>query len=143
MYVLVDRPVKAKARKVQDGIFKGQRAQVLHFLFKEPYDWLSVKEVASQTRISTATVSETLSELERREWVATEGSGPTKLRRLSARRELLDAWTQFIQTQKPPETERFYVPSSKTEEIMDRLDRACRRRQNDLCCIWRSSGTGV
>jgi hypothetical protein len=126
MYVLVDRPVKAKARKVRDAVFKGQRAQVLHFLFKEPDDWMSVKDVASQTRISTATVSETLSELERREWVTTKGSGPTKLRRLTARRDLLDAWSQFIQTQKPPETERFYVPSSKIEEIMDRLDRACR-----------------
>ena len=129
MYILVDRPVKAKARKLRDAIFKGQRAQVLHFLFKEPDDWMSVKEVASLTRVSTATVSETLSELERREWVLTEGSGPTKLRKLSTKRELLDAWSQFIQTQKPPETERFYVPVSKTEEIMERLDRACREAQ--------------
>ncbi len=125
-YVLVDRPAKAKARKVRDTIFKGQRAQVLHFLFIDPHDWLSVKEVAASTGISPATVSETLSELERREWVKTECSGPSKLRKLSARHDMLDAWSQFITTQKPPETERFYVSGSEVEVIMENLDQACR-----------------
>lgn len=126
MYVLVDRPAKAKARKVRDAIFKGQRAQVLHFMFNDPHGWLSVKEVAACTGISPATVSETLSELERREWVKTEGSGPSKLRKLSARHDMLDAWSQFIIAQKPPETERYYVPGSEVEVIMENLDQACR-----------------
>lgn len=126
MYILVDRPAKAKARKLRDAIFKGQRAQVLHFLFNDPNDWLSVKEVAASTGISAATVSETLSELERREWVKTEGNGPSKLRKLSAKRDLLDAWSQFIIAQKPPETERYYVPGSDIEIIMKSLARACK-----------------
>ena len=126
MYVLVDRPAKAKARKVRDAIFRGQRAQVLHFMFNDPHDWLSVKEVAACTGISPATVPETLSELERREWVKTEGSGPSKLRKLSARHDMLDAWSQFITAQKPPETERYYVPGSEVEVIMENLAQACR-----------------
>jgi hypothetical protein len=129
MYVLVDRPAKAKVRKVRDAIFKGQRAQVLHFLFGADQDWLSVKKIAASTGVSSATVSETLSELERREWVQTEGNGPSKLRRLAARRDMLDAWSQFIIQQKPPETERFYLPGSEIEGIMVNLNHACREAE--------------
>ena len=124
MYVLVDRPPLAKNRKTSDAIFKGQRAQVLHYLFNDPDDWVSVKAIATRTGISTATVSETLTELERREWMKSEGNGPSKLRKLSARRDLLDAWSHFVSTQKTPEVERFYVPGTQIEEIMERIDSA-------------------
>jgi len=40
--------------------------------------------------------SDTLSEMERREWVEIEGAGPSKLRRLRAPKLVLDAWADFF-----------------------------------------------
>lgn len=124
IYVLLDRPQLPKARKIRDAIFKGQRAVVLHHLFANRSNWSSVKEVASSTGISTATVSETLTELERREWIKTEGLGPSKVRRLSGTRELLDTWSDFVAKQRPPEIERFYLPGGNIENILEGLDHA-------------------
>jgi hypothetical protein len=42
---------------------------------------------------------------------------------------MLDAWSQFIIQQKPPETERFYLPGSEIEGIMVNLNHACREAE--------------
>jgi hypothetical protein len=76
--------------------------------------------------VSPATVSATLGELERREWVDVEGAGPSKLRRLRSAKALVDAWSSYVADQKPPKLTHYYVPGSNALELAQQLDLACR-----------------
>jgi len=125
MFVHIDRPVPAKSKKVLGSIFQGQRARVVQEIFERRPDWVSVKEIAKEVAVSPATASDTLREMERREWVEVEGSGPSKVRRLRAAGPVLDAWTAFVEEQKPPKLQRYYVSSANIAELARRLDHAC------------------
>jgi hypothetical protein len=124
-FVLIDRSPLSKARKVFDSIFQGSKARVLEAVFAERDNWLSVGAVASQADVSPATASATLSEMERREWVEVHGRGPAKLRRLSDATGMIDAWSDYVQGQKPSPTQLFYSPLFDTRHLMHGLDRAC------------------
>lgn len=123
--VHIDRPPPRKSSKAFDSLFQGQKARVMQEVFSRRSEWLSVKKIAEDTEVSAATASATLSEMERREWMEVEGAGPSKLRRLRAPRQLLDAWTTFIADQKPPKMVRYYVPDVDTHALSRRLDEAC------------------
>ena len=125
-FVYVDRPVPKKNARIFVSLFQGQKARVVQAVFDRRSDWLSVKELAESTEVSPATVSATLGELERREWIDVEGAGPSKLRRLRSAKALVDAWSSYVADQKPPKLTRYYVPGSNALELAQQLDLACR-----------------
>ncbi|KZD08752.1 MarR family transcriptional regulator [Oceanibaculum pacificum] len=125
-YVLIDRPPPKKANRAFGSIFQGQRARVVQAVVEAAPNWVSVKELAEDTGVSPATASETLTEMERRDWLEVEGAGPAKLRRLRERGLVLDEWSRLIVNQKPLRIERYYVPGSDAAQIARRLDDACR-----------------
>jgi hypothetical protein len=124
-FVYIDRPPPRKTQKIFDSVFQGQKARVVMAVFERRREWLSVKELSETTEVSPATASSTLTEMERREWVDVEGSGPSKLRRLRAAEAVLDAWQNYILEQKPPKLGRYYVPVPDVQALSERLDRAC------------------
>lgn len=125
-YVLIERPPLKKARRALGSIFQGQRARIAQAVIEAAPRWVNVKELAEETGVSPATVSETLTEMERRDWLDVDGAGPAKLRRLRERGPILDEWARMIASQKPPRIERYYVPGGNAGEIAHRLDAACR-----------------
>lgn len=126
-FIHIDRPPPRKSSRIFDSVFQGQKARVVQEVFSRRNEWLGVKQIAENTEVSPATVSATLTEMERREWLDVEGAGPSKLRRLRAPRLLLDAWTAFIADQKPPKLVRYYVPDVDADMLSHRLDEACLR----------------
>lgn len=125
-YVLIERPLLKKAGRAFGSIFQGQRARVAQAVIGTAPRWMSVKELADETGVSPATASETLTEMERRDWLEVDGAGPAKLRRLRERGPVLDEWVRLIADQKPPRIERYYVPGGDAGQIARRLDEACR-----------------
>ena len=113
-YVLIERPLLKKAGRVFGSIFQGQRARVAQAVIGTAPRWMSVKELAEETGVSPATASETLSEMERCDWLEVEGAGPAKMRRLRERGPVLDEWVRLMADQKPPRIERYYVPGGQT-----------------------------
>lgn len=124
-YVLIDRPPPKKAGRALASIFQGQRARVVQAVIRTAPNWVSGKDLAEETGVSPATTSETLTEMERRDWLEVEGAGPAKMRRLRERGPVLDEWARLIADQKQPRIERFYVPGGDAGEIARRLDEAC------------------
>lgn len=123
-YVFIDRPqAKSKARAL-GAIFHGRKAQVLHAVFKRRDDWVSVKDIAEASGVSPATASQTLTELERRDWMQARGTGPAKLRRLSDAAAMVDAWGRYLSAQKPPRPRRYFVPG-RENDLTQRLAQAC------------------
>src|SRR3546814_6135707 len=94
-YVLIDRPQPKKAGRALGSIFQGQRARIVQAVVEAAPDWVSVKDLAEETGVSPATASETLTEMERRDWLEVEGAGPAKLRRLRERGPVLDEWARL------------------------------------------------
>ena len=122
-YLLIDKPAeKGGSAKAMTTVFEGQRAMVLHALWETLSDepWFNVKQIAETSGASVGTVSETLHELERRDWVESVGSGPSKLRRLTNPSNLLDEWKAYQLVQKPPQMKRYFVPG-KIPDIVHQL----------------------
>jgi len=125
-YMLIDKPSeKGGSTKAMTTVFEGQRAMVLHAIWETLSDepWFSVKHIATLCGASVGTVSETLHELERRDWVESVGSGPSKLRRLTNPSNLLDEWKAYQLVQKPPQMKRYFV-SGKLPDIVHQLEEA-------------------
>lgn len=125
-YILIDRPLPRKSKKIFTSIFEGQRGRVVQAMLDRPQRWRSVKELADNLGMSAATASSTLSEMERRDWVEVKGAGPSKLRRLAAGGRILDEWTSYLAEKGPSKTARYFVPVASTEELARRVDQACR-----------------
>lgn len=121
-YIFIDKPAPPQMQKQGLAVFRGARSRVLKALFDLGHEWTSVKDIGELAKVSAATASKTLQELERREWVEVEGSGPTKLRRLAQPNDILDAWTQYLSTEKPPPLRRYYVPFGTSEDIVRALE---------------------
>lgn len=128
-YILIDRPPPKRSRRIV-SILEGQKARTIITLFAHRNEWVGVKELAELAEVSPATASATLTEMERREWVDVDGTGPTKVRRLRDPTPLLDEWSRYAVEQKSPKIARYYVPSPDIHAICRQLDQAC--RANDL-----------
>lgn len=126
LYVLIDKPVGKTAEKALASAFVGRRAWALQAVWSAGQAPFGVNEIAKRASVSAATASETLSALDRQDWVSSTGSGPSKLRRLVNPRGLLDAWAEHQRAAKPLAMSRYFVPGASTEEIIDRLASACR-----------------
>lgn len=125
VYVLLDKPPLKKTLRSHRSLFTGRRAQVLLGLLHEHASWHSVHELAEKVFVSPATVSQVLTELNRREWIETRGSGPRKERKVLHPTAILDAWKKFIQDAPRPALRRFFVPSVKAEDLLLRIDKVC------------------
>lgn len=95
--ILVDiqRPPAAVPPRLKPlDLFTGAREQVVHALLQYRHEWLSGAELALKANTSAFTVSRTLGELERLEWLESEGDGRLAKKRLSQPGRLLDAWAK-------------------------------------------------
>src|SRR5690606_17668143 len=101
LYVRIDKPGSKRQAGSLNNLFAGNRALALHAVWVLGHDWFGVHAIAERAAVSPATTSEALIALERREWVERRGAGPSKERRLTNRRALLDAWTEYQSTAKP------------------------------------------
>jgi hypothetical protein len=110
--LLVDRerpPAPSEVRAIRT-LFTGTRARVVLTMLIHHDDWMSVKQVSTEANVSTATASAVLQAMEMNDWAVAEGGGPQKHRRVRRPREVLDAWTKFVETRKSPTQRRYYIP---------------------------------
>ena len=125
-YFYIEKPPPKTLQKSVRAIFKGKRSQVLHALLLHNDEWFGVKGLAQLAAVSPATASETLSALERFEWITTRGQGPSKERRLAEPRGLLDEWRkQVVAATRRLPYRRYYIPGSKPEDVTERLAQLC------------------
>jgi hypothetical protein len=124
-FVFIDRPAAKNQVRALGSIFHGRKAQVLLALFDRRDAWVSVNEIADASLVSPSTTSQTLTDLERRDWMQVRGSGPSKERRLVEAAAMIDAWVRYVATQKPPRRRRYYIPASTADELCLRLARTC------------------
>lgn len=96
IYLFVDKPAPKRLMRVDKSLFTGRRAVVLIALLEmSPAAQFSVNTLARAAQVSASTTSQTLSELERFQWVTTIGKGPKKRRRLVDATGMIDAWTKY------------------------------------------------
>lgn len=116
----IQRSSKPASRRGVLALFTGAREQVILTLLVEHRNFRSGLELAEMSQTSTYTVSTVLTELERREWIESEGSGRTLRRRLSKAGELLDAWAEAWRQRKDTKTKwHCYVPDPAN--LLDQL----------------------
>ncbi len=120
-YVYIDKPPPKTLAKSVRSLFSGRRAQVLHAMLVQHQDWFGVKELALRAKVSPATTSQVLTELELFEWIAVRGQGPNKERRLREPAALLDAWVKQLASARPPILRRYYVPDAPAEKLLERI----------------------
>lgn len=116
----IQRPSKPVSRRSEVQLFTGAREQVVFALLEERNILRSGLELAELSKTSTYTVSTVLAELERREWIKTEGSGRTQRRRLSEPQELLDTWAEAWIHRRENKT-KWHCFVSTHVNMMDRL----------------------
>lgn len=123
-YLYIDKPPPKTLAKSVRALFSRRRAQVLHALLMQHQRWFGVTELAQQAMVSPATVSQVLTELERLDWLAVRGLGPSKERHLREPAALLDAWAKQLTARRPPTLRRYYVPGTKANTLAARVGRA-------------------
>ena len=121
VYLYIDKPPPKSLAKSVRSMFSGRRAQVLLALLVRHQDWFGVKELAQRALVSPATASQTLTELERFDWLVSRGQGPSKERHLREPAALLDAWVKQLASLRPPNLRRYYVPSAKADTLLERV----------------------
>lgn len=120
-YLYLDKPPPKTLAKSVRSLFSGRRAQVLHALLTHPQNWFGIKGLAKQAMVSPATASEVMTELERFEWLASRGQGPSKERHLREPAALLDAWVKQLASLRPMHLRRYYVPGVKADGLLQRM----------------------
>ena len=125
IYVYVDKPPPKSLSRSIRSVFSGRRAQVLHAVLMRHREWFGVKDIADQARVSPATASQVLTELEKFEWVVSRGLGPGKERHLQEPGALLDAWVNQQAVMRPLFMRRYFVPSARAEGLVERLAEVC------------------
>lgn len=129
-YVYIEKPPPKVLEKPIRSLFRGKRAQVLLALLTHHDQWFGVLELSNIAKVSPATASETVSALDRFDWLSSQGQGPSKERRLTQPRALLDEWRkQILAAPRPPAYRRYFVSSNNTEDLIDQLAELCRKNQ--------------
>lgn len=123
----IERASKRAPPRRAGALFTGAREQVVHALLHSKQDWLTGLELANAAETSTYTVSLTMQELERLEWVESQGAGRNLRRRLVQPGKLLDAWSEAWRKRKESRS-RWYVytsnPNSLLLALTEKLERA-------------------
>ena len=125
IYVYVDKPPPKSLSRSMRSVFSGRRAQVLHAVLLRNREWFGVKDIANQARVSPATASQVLTELEKFDWVVSRGQGPGKERHLQEPSALLDAWVNQQAVMRPLSMRRYFVPAARGEGLVERLAEVC------------------
>lgn len=120
-YLYIEKPPPKTLAKSARALFTGRRAQVLHALLVQHQNWFGVTELARQAMVSPATASQVLTELERFDWLAVRGQGPSKERHLREPASLLDAWIRQLTAVRPPTLHRYYVSGTKADMLAARI----------------------
>ena len=121
-YCYIDRPSAKVFERPVRSLFSGRRAQVVHGLLVHPQRWFGVHELAELAIVSPATVSEVFAQLERQDWVTSQGKGPGKARQICQPAALLDAWAKQVKDSPSPTMARYYVPGVKADGLISRID---------------------
>lgn len=120
-YIYIEKPPAKVFERSVKSLFSGRRARVLHALLIHHQKWFGVHELAELAVVSPATASEVLSELERMDWLISQGKGPRKERKLTEPAALLDAWVKQVKANPPESMTRYYVPGSKSDALLTRI----------------------
>lgn len=120
----IERAFKNKRSRRPSALFTDAREQVIHALLHrwrvEDNEWVTGAELAKTSGTSSYTVSLLIKELERHEWVETQGKGPLTRRRLKNASALLDAWAEAWGQRKDSRT-RWFVYSRSPAFLLDTL----------------------
>jgi hypothetical protein len=121
----VEKSPKSRPPRRPAVLFTGAREQVIHAVFMhwsatKGKEFISGADLATLAATSTYTVSQTMQELERQDWVESIGKGPTQRRRLRAPADLLDAWGTAWQ-QRRETVMRCYAYASHPGGIVDTM----------------------
>ena len=116
-YIHIDKPPPKGQLKSFDSLYSGVRAQVLHALLHHHRAWMGGQALAQQARVSPATASQVLSELERLEFVESRGQGPHKQRHVTQPGALLDSWVKQLVAKRTPALRRYFVPVLKADNL--------------------------
>lgn len=130
-YIYIDKPPPKTLAKSIRALFSGRRAQVLHALLVRQRDWFGVTELAREALVSPATASQVLTELDRFEWLASRGQGPSKERHLREPGALLDAWVKQLVTTRLQTLPRYYVAGIKADALAKQLADVFESREVD------------
>lgn len=139
-YLYIEKPPPKPLMKSMRAMFSGRRSQVLHALLMRRTEWFGVKELAKLAEVSSATASQVLTDLDRSEWLESRGQGPNKERHLREPTALLDAWTKQLSTMRAPFMRRYYVPSVRTDGLMEKLDQVCTARGAEYAITHEAAG---
>ncbi len=140
IYVCVDKPLpKGMSRSIR-SVFSGRRAQVLHAILLRNGESFGVTDIAKQARVSAATASQVLKELEKFDWVVSYGKGPTKRRHLQEPGALLDAWVKQMAVMPPLSMRRYFVPTVRAGSLAERFAEACAARNVDYAITHEEAG---
>lgn len=140
IYVYVDRPPPKSMSKSIRSLFSGRRAQVLQAVLMWQREWIRVKDLAKEAKVSSATASQVLMELERFDWVVSRGQGPNKQRHLRSPGALLDAWVNQLASMQSLSIRRYFVPSVRAEELVDRLAEVCADKKTEYAITHEAAG---
>ena len=140
IYVYVDKPPPKSLSRSIRSVFSGRRAQVLHAVLMWNREWFGVKELANQARVSPATASQVLTELERFEWVVSRGQGPGKKRHLQEPGALLDEWVNQQAAMRPLSMRRYFVPSARAEGLVEKFAEVCAETKAEYAITHEAAG---
>ena len=141
IYVYVDKPPPKSLSRYIRSLFSGRRAQVLYALLMRNREWFGVKEIANRRRVSPATASQVLTELERFDWVVSRGQGPAKERHLQEPGALLDAWVNQLTAMRPLSMRRYFVPSARAEGLLvEKFAEACAASKAEYAITHEAAG---
>ena len=140
IYVYVDKPPPKSLSRSIRSVFSGRRAQVLHAVLLRHREWFGVKDIANQARVSPATASQVLTELEKFEWVVSRGQGPGKERHLQEPGALLDAWVKQLAVMRPLPMRRYFVPSARLEGMVEKFAEVCEENKAEYAITHEAAG---
>lgn len=122
--VIKDLAPSNRAPRRAVKLFSGAREQVIHALLEHwrrtgGKEYVSGTELASKAQTSTYSVSLTMQELEREDWVETVGKGPSQRRRVSNPAGILDAWAADWTSRRERVTRWYtYAPQSNPTDML-------------------------
>lgn len=140
IYAYVDKPPPKSMSKSIRSLFSGRRAQVLQAVLMWQGEWIRVKDLAEEARVSSATASQVLMELERFDWVVSRGQGPSKERQLRKPSDLLDTWVTRLLEMQPLAMRRYFVPLVRAEGLVEKLGKACAENEVEYAITHEAAG---
>jgi len=135
----IERAGKPASPRRVGSLFTGAREQVVHALLHSEQAWLNGQELAEAAQTSTYTVSLTMQELERLEWVESQGSGRRLRRRLVEPSRLLDAWSEAWRERKEARS-RWYLYSANPNSLLPSVGK---KLHDSELSAWAFTGTAA